>query len=525
MEDQDKVIKVIDVAGFLLLGVLGYFYTLFHHDFADIHIQLPFLDFPIFVGEIFLFICFFLLIVKLILLGRKPNKWHYLYFVALLFVLIKAISGYLTWGSLALRHSALFYYTLFAWFGYYFFRKEFFTSKTAIALIALMIISLRFFTFYHYFTITYLALILILTTLISSKSIKVIIFILLALLPPQRYGLIFHCSRTFLLSNIIASSFILFATLTIISLKRWKKISLCLLFIVLIFISIVLKSDKNAIRSMVHVNEAMIRYKIASAKISKDVDSTNFLVFKKVRIYNSETDLLQEGKHNFINFFSFLRHQPNNLSAKSGTTEKFTAKEAITTNAQLVIQKDNISNPVADIQNSREQAKNKNDKGVKKVQPRDLGVAFNNISFRLFIWQDMLDMIYMKMPLLGFDFGLPFRSKRLETLNWGRDSWGFDGWIAAHNSYLEILFRSGLVGVFYIMSIFALLLMLIKVSIANKSFVGILLCGVLINWLTAANLLVILELPYSAIPLWILFGMTLRYLTSKYPKNENTGNS
>jgi len=63
----------------------------------------------------------------------------------------------------------------------------------------------------------------------------------------------------------------------------------------------------------------------------------------------------------------------------------------------------------------------------------------------------------------------------------------------------------------FICSIFILFYRMIRIFVLHRSWVGLLLCSCLINWFVAANLLLIFELPYTAIPVWSLFGMTLAY--------------
>ncbi len=155
--------------------------------------------------------------------------------------------------------------------------------------------------------------------------------------------------------------------------------------------------------------------------------------------------------------------------------------------------------------------------GVSQARPkhagpiRPLGIEQGTIFFRLFIWRDMIKQLSDKKPVFGFDFGRPFRSRNLAILNWGQSECRKDGWIAAHNSYLEIVYRAGIVGILFILGIFTAVAILTKEFLQRKSVTGILLCGALISWLAMANFLVILELPYNAIPFWSLFGMTFAY--------------
>jgi len=153
---------------------------------------------------------------------------------------------------------------------------------------------------------------------------------------------------------------------------------------------------------------------------------------------------------------------------------------------------------------------------------RNIGVAHNNALFRIFIWKDMLRQLKEERPLLGFDFGKPFRSKNLEVLNWGTLDWTRDGWITAHNSYLHIIYRAGIIGILFILTIFLLLFLMIKKAMKQKSITGILLCGILINWLVATSFLVFLELPYNAVLFWSFFGMTFAYLMSSQRGTNKT---
>ena len=54
-----------------------------------------------------------------------------------------------------------------------------------------------------------------------------------------------------------------------------------------------------------------------------------------------------------------------------------------------------------------------------------------------------------------------------------------------------------------------------------KSITGVLLCGIIINWFMAANFLLIFELPYTAIPIWTLFGLTFAYCYKCQKEDRN----
>ncbi len=119
-----------------LIAVFCYFYALYASDFAELHIKIPFLNFPIFIGEILLFICLFLLAVYCCKFSLKPDFRMSLVLSGYsLWVLTKAFLGYQTGGALALRNAALFYYPLFAVIGYMIFTPDLAIRKSWLLLI------------------------------------------------------------------------------------------------------------------------------------------------------------------------------------------------------------------------------------------------------------------------------------------------------------------------------------------------------------------------------------------------------
>jgi len=145
------------------------------------------------------------------------------------------------------------------------------------------------------------------------------------------------------------------------------------------------------------------------------------------------------------------------------------------------------------------------------VEPRNLNVAYTNAVFRLFIWRDIIVEFIQKKPVFGFDFGKPIRPKSLIALDWSYIELKNDGWIGVHNSYLHMIYRTGIVGVVFIITILTLLFRSIHTFIRHRSITGILLSTIIINWFVAANFLLIFELPYTAVPIWCLFGLMLAY--------------
>jgi O-antigen ligase len=159
---------------------------------------------------------------------------------------------------------------------------------------------------------------------------------------------------------------------------------------------------------------------------------------------------------------------------------------------------------------------------IPKQGPRSLDTAYNNILFRFFIWGDVVKELKSRKPLLGTDFGYPFRSRSLEVLGWADDAWRNDGWIALHNSYLDLIYRAGVVGVLVVCFIFWQAIRIIYWTIKTQTRTGILISGLLMYWLCAANFIEFLELPYTAIVFWTFLGMTMAYIkTNNQPAHES----
>jgi O-antigen ligase len=91
------------------------------------------------------------------------------------------------------------------------------------------------------------------------------------------------------------------------------------------------------------------------------------------------------------------------------------------------------------------------------------------------------------------------------------------GWLEPHNSYIHILYRAGIVGLFFIIAIWVMFIKIVFRFIQKINFIGILLTCALLYWLILGNFIVLLELPYFAIPFWSLYGIVVAY---SYKKNE-----
>jgi len=527
-----RVTSILDAAGLCLIGIFCLAYAVFVRRFAEVHIQFSFLDFPIFVGEILLFICLILLIIRWKLNPPGFKIWHYCLSLYLLFILTKAFWGYFEWGPLAFRHAALFYYPLFAVCGYSFYRKSLFKSKGSMVLVLLIIFIIRLPQFNDLFLLTCFILSFVIIKAYPHKVARYILFILLLIVMP--YKKVFFNSRTMVVGNIISGLYLVILLPFVLKIKKSYKIIFSLMIALFLLTGLLIQSDNKNLTSLVNFGVLIKQYNAYDEIIARGVVDPGMREIieevdkKEVKLYNPESGMSEELDN--ISDFHGAR-----LSVQESTPESPRTKKQQMEGLLQEIERDQrvieeikeereeteltskaAQSKIAELQTVLKQTRKRIDEAEKeRARVSRLQDRMPNVFFRLFIWRDMLNELKEKKAFLGFDFGKPFRSRSIETLYWSTGEWARDGWIASHNSYLETIYRAGIMGLLFVALIFAVLFKLIKRSMQLKSVAGILLCGVLINWLVVSNFLPILELPYNAIAFWSLFGMTLAHMGFK----------
>ena len=787
MADLDRKHYYIDFCGLCGLGLFFLGYVIFYSSFAELNIRFPFLNFPIFVGEILLFVCLLLFLAKC---GKNPPRltnWHYLILGYFIFVLSKAAYGYLTWGPLALRHAALLYYPVFAVFGYAFFRKDFFGGRKALLLfLFICIILVGRHDEYWVLTLTFLGIILIKS--FSDKTIRPLMFLGLLILIP--YKEFFLTSRMMILSNFLSGLYLAIVLPIILNVNKKFKLGLAVLIGGVVILGMLKMADRGAVKSIVAFTKMAEVVKTCDAYIEANGEHFKMEEREEVKLYNpngpargdtqisitndKKTTETTEGQARAelkkiivkdvkekVESFSLgqidqgtqaevkreikaildmqlpkeMQESSKTLLIKDenqvtdveavkreiepvpvavvqaaqehsvdlvkaeisqvkdeiqesvvGEREKETesalavpkleamvkpSTDSVKTDVEAIqggVQENDViqtkmqveSDPIvvvpetlkssegqesvvegakgkiepvfavpvtaeaqghaegfnnAEMLPIRQKADETQESGANdgaedvvpvivtpasdvtqepeaelvetakiavqdKVQgsgveeasiiiretllkqigqeigaisvenmsngekqkyaaviddvKKEMQAAFteqakknisvvpvkasptgwvdnNNAVFRLLIWRDMFRDLIKEKPILGFSFGKPLRSISLEILGWGASEWARDGWVAAHNSYFDIIYRTGMIGVLFIWAIFFMLFQMIRRFVQLKSVVGVLLCGIIINWFIAANFLVIFELPYTAIPIWTIYGMTFAY--------------
>lgn len=206
--NKDLAIKCINLLGLISIGVICLLYSVYWSNFAERHIQLPFLNFPIFVGEMLLAFCFLLLMFKWGLQRPRFHRGYDLLLLYVLWVLLKTASGYFVYGPFALRTAALFYYPLFAFLVFQFWRREYWGVPAALLFFGMLVAAKFLGGWKEYF--------------IFPCFVLCLIFLRRMVHPWGRFGCLllmfwffsfrsfFDGSRSFLLGNSMAFSYLFF---------------------------------------------------------------------------------------------------------------------------------------------------------------------------------------------------------------------------------------------------------------------------------------------------------------------------
>jgi len=429
--------------------------SIFFSYFAQKHVTFDFVPFPIFVGEIVMFICF-LLLVCIDMGGHAINRrTKILLSIYFGWVGIRALINYHYDGPLTCRNAALFYYPIFAVFAYCFYKKARIPRKMlmSLAFLAAGILFLKMMVFWYWWTY----FILLVIAVWNTKSVKWRwlgwFFLVCILLLGKEY--LYKGPRAHVVSVFGSVVFlVVYFGFLLAKQRKYLVLSGLLVSLFVFIMGIFFFSDRRDIDSVIYIKEMISTYKMFDKRIQESKET--YVPAKiKVQLYN-----------------------PKEPPSSPSITQVASIKNVVQCR-------------------------------MREGQTFDLDEG--DIMFRLFVWRDMACELIEKRAWWGFSFGHPQRSRSLEVLGWASLEWSRDGWIAPHNSFFHIIYRAGILGIGLVGGIFFMIGKLIKDFFNMNSVGGGLLVGVLIYWLILSNFFVILEFPYNAIIFWSLFGIAMEY--------------
>jgi len=474
--------------------------------FAQIHLSLGFLPFPVFVGEIVMFIC--LPLLAWACKGGKLFNQRTTLLLGLYFgwVVGKALINYFYEGPLTCRNAALFYYPIFAVFAYCFYQRARIPRKVLMLLAFWATGIMLFKVMVLWYWWTYVSLFVI--AVWNTKSIKLRwlgwIFLAAIFLLGKEYlykGPRAHFVGVFCAVLFLASYF------GALLAKRHDYVRLGVLLASLVFFisGFFIFSDRNAVTSVTSLKGIIETYQTFDRELERK--KITYVPEKlSVQLYHPK-----EYQSPFLPS-SILASQPavEHPTTLQGTRFKSVASPASKNAGGGPLSDGLKNNPINNIFQPLKG-------GLKDIrrcrirEGRSLDLDENNIVFRLFVWRDMARELVEQKAWWGFSFGHPQRSRSLEALHWAESEWERDGWITPHNSFFHIIYRAGILGVFLIMILFFLIGKLVRDFFIMNSVEGGFLVGALVYWLALSNFFVILEFPYNAIIFWTLFGITWAY--------------
>ncbi|MFH1777638.1 MAG: hypothetical protein ABH952_08805 [Candidatus Omnitrophota bacterium] len=296
--NNKKDILLVENIVTTLIGFFCLMYSIFISNFAELHIKLAFLNFPIFIGEILLIFCIILLGLKRKNYIARFDFFHYCIFALVGFILIKALFGYVKWGPLALRHAALFYYFSFIVIAYYFYNNSLLeTPILQFLVLSLLAVSLIFRLLHCYFVYIFLLLFIALILLLKNKSLKYILsFIFLLIFP---YKSLYQVTRGVLIAEMISFIFLSVLLFFILQKKvqnRKYKFFYSMLLLICGFCVIAFFTFKTSAKSLLAINLILNEYRQYTRMCYEKKAAFKPIPGCAIQVFEKNSDMMQAAQ-------------------------------------------------------------------------------------------------------------------------------------------------------------------------------------------------------------------------------------
>jgi len=540
-----RIGSCINRTGLLAIAFISFGYVIFGAVFAKVCLWFSFLDCPIFIGEILLIFCSALLIWKILRRELSLGWWVFVLGGYLFFILVRAFVGYAQWGPLAFRDAALFYYLLFIVFGFFFWQESDWgvTIRRIFLLLLLVLLTFKLFYLFWPFSLVFLALILAL----CEKKLALRIFFIITVLALSPYGNLFSGDkRTVILSSASTLCFVVIALMLFLKNKHARILGLVLglILTIVFFLRIVGSQVWRTMNPKILLSGAMLaatpfpvvvpekivvvpEKTVVAGAVSSTASSLkkspaavpSESVFRKGPSSYSEDTFYREKTTKKVRLFN-----PLVAGSDGRDTVKIFYRRAISlfskvfrvhvpfSEAHINSNEAYVYSGEADIDSRRSQDKLEVDSFFVLKKATAL--------FRYYIWRDMVKEWLWYKPFFGFSFGRPCFSSTLSHFSLD-ETQQRDGWIGAHNSFLYMIYRGGIFGIVLLLGIFILWGVMVKDFIIYRDATGVLLSAIFLNWIVAANFFMIFELPYTAIPVWTILGITIKHWSTLWKSQKS----
>lgn len=381
MSNYSRMISIFSSVVFILLCFFTLGYSTYIRYFAELHLNLPFLDFPIFIGEILLAFCLIYLLTKWTCENSWREKWKICFGLYLGWILIKAASGYSTYGSFTFRNTALFYYPIFMVIGHEVFHQRFFDQKKILFYGILLLTLIYVYKQFSYYSLPYFMIGLCLFLTIKNAKLKwFLIMMLFILFPVSNF---FKGGRSYFVGTCVAFVFLWFYFVFIMIKNKKLQVLISLICIGMFLIGVKSFGNKNKIKSLVTPNKVWTHYQNKEEMIKEDLKNFKFKRIEP-KIYNPESKnlvqhLQSDPRDRFLD--KFFLDQLSSLKTSlhppiEGPTNQTTKENIQNTNKEGDLQpidqelnqlKDSLSQVVQQYNN---QSKIKGDSGRDEVMQK-----------------------------------------------------------------------------------------------------------------------------------------------------------
>ncbi|MBL8012451.1 MAG: O-antigen ligase family protein [Candidatus Omnitrophica bacterium] len=496
--------KSIDYAVVAVLSVFCLKYVTYSgRSFAEQFIKFSFLDFPIFVGEFLLAYCLLLCSVRVVLTRTQFKPWNWVLVIFYGFVFIKGVLGYAQYGPLALRDAALFYYSLFILIGYSCYRPDFFRGWIA-GFFYLALFWLVFDKPYNdFWLVPRILLGLALAYNMSDRRLGVLMAAAVLIFTP--YGSFINTSRSFFLGGFIAIVFLLISVLFLLKPAVRKPVIVCNIFLIVCLAAYIFNfSGSRPAQGLLAIGKMRSFFQETKKEIERKKKGFVPLTVNQVKIFSPNRKV---------------------VSLQNDQKPVASSDAKIAENHPKALNNNIITSPDAHFEDADSEIKSREPhagNGTQTQTKPDIvtQMKLGNSIFRLLLWEDAIKDIGRHRNIFGISFGKPFRSENLEIIRSAVNEWKRDGWIAMHNSYLNILYRGGIMGLIYIIAMIIGFGYMVRTFIVYRSLSCLLVCASLLIPFVTAFFAVALEVPYFAIPIWTLYGFLLRAASDKWLQSK-----
>ncbi|MBF0386298.1 MAG: hypothetical protein HQL20_00415 [Candidatus Omnitrophica bacterium] len=251
-----------------MIGGACVLYALFGSSFAEMHTQFAFLDFPVFIGEWLMIVCWCVLIGQILMEPVRWSSWRILILCYLFWVMVKMAEGYIQYGPYALRNAALFYYPVLSIMVVHFLRRVRFGDGLRVVFLVTLLYMISCLPVQASAQYACLMGGFFVAAALSRCWLRNIFFILLIFLFFMRIVLL-STGRGCFTGALVGVLFLAWYSVQVLRLSVWKQLCGIVVLSVFLGISLWMWGDRNALLSLITPWRITENYHLYVSQIEK----------------------------------------------------------------------------------------------------------------------------------------------------------------------------------------------------------------------------------------------------------------